>query len=191
MSRKPKTPKRTDDETEAIERALIPVSPATGLDPEIRQFLSRMMTGYESAHRTIADMAATQSQSTAELHKAVASAIAMQLRAAEEREELISKRHKRELEAQESAQRKATFGKLSSDFHNVAMLALKRFMGIPLTGNDSHGLQDLLASLTPEQQDGMMALLTDAQRQTLIATLSSLAETESKKLEPPKAEAAE
>lgn len=172
----------------------LPVSPATGLDPEITKFLSRMMAGYEAAHRTIADMAETASKSTAELHKAVTSAIQIQMKAAEEREELISKRHKRDIEAAEAAQRSQNFGELTRDFRSVAMLALKKFAGIPLTGNDSHGLQDFLKTVTPEQIEKVVTTgtlqLSPGQVQTLAATLSSLAENEAKQLEP-KAEAAE
>lgn len=169
----------------------LPVSPATGLDPEIRQFFSRVMAGYEAAHRTIADMAEQASKSTAELHKAVANAIHMQMKAAEEREELISKRHKRDLEAAAAQEAQAARALVTRDVRTVLLLAGKKYLGVPLTGNDSHGLQDLLATMTPEQVDAAMTSgtiqLSDAQRHMLMSTIAELGDAEKATLEAPKA----
>jgi len=183
----------TEDEDDKIPVAL-PVSPSTGLDPEVRQFMSRVMAGYEAAHRTIADMARDSNKSTVELHKAVHSAIAMQMRAAEEREELISKRHKRDLEAAAAQQQQATAAELKGDVRSILMLVAKKYFGIPLTGNDSHGLNDLLSTMTPDQVQSVIETghlqLTSAQQQLLAETIISIGDAEAKKLEP-KAEAAE
>ncbi len=168
----------------------IEVSPSTGLDPEIRQFVSRVMAGYEAAHRTISEMAAQASAGQRELHTALSKLLETQLRVAEEREELISKRHKRDLEAEIAAEKMKQHAELSSDVRALLKLGAKKWAGIPITGDDSHGMQDLLASLSAEQVEGLMSsgsvTLTMAQRQSLLSTLNSLAESESKAL-PPKA----
>lgn len=174
------------DEPDIDDKPTLPVSPTTGLDPEVRNFMSRMMAGYESAHRTIAEMAENMSKTAIEAQNATSRAIQMQLKYAEEREELVSKRHKRDLEAQESAQRQASFGQLTGDLRAIALLGLKKYIGIPLTGNDTHGLQDLLKTMSPEQIEKLMTegtlQLTMAQRQSLMMVLSSLAEGEKKQL---------
>lgn len=173
------------------ETPLLEVSPSTGLDPEIRQFLSRMMAGYEAAHRTIADMSADARAGQRDLHSALSKLLETQLRIAEEREELISKRHRRDLEAQMAADKMRAHAELSGDVRALLKLGAKKWAGIPITGDDSHGLQDLLASLSGEQVEGLMATgsvtLTMAQRQSLLSTLNSLAETETEKALPPKA----
>jgi hypothetical protein len=185
---------RMNDDDEKDVAPTLPVSPNTGLDPEIRQFFSRVMAGYEAAHRTIADMAEQASKSTAELHKAVTSAIQMQMKAAEEREALISKRHKRDLEDAAAQEAQANRAAVMRDARTVLLLAGKKYLGVPLTGNDSHGLQDLLATMTPDQVDAAMTSgtiqLSDAQRHLLMSTLASLGDAE-KALEAPKPEAAE
>jgi N-acyl-D-aspartate/D-glutamate deacylase len=171
-------PERRDDEP------MIPVSPSTGLDPEVRQFMSRVMVGYEAAHRTIADMAELMAKSASESQAATVRAIQLQMQLAEEREELLSKRHKRDLEAKNALALQESRKELMREGTVAVKLALKKFLGVPLTGNDSHGLQDLLASLSGEQIDGLMTTgsvtLSDAQRQALMMTLTSLAESEKK-----------
>jgi hypothetical protein len=172
----------------------LPVSPSTGLDPEVRQFMSRVMAGYEAAHRTIAEMAELASKSTAELHRAVTSAIQMQMKAAEEREELISKRHKRDLEAAEAQKRQENSAAMMRDVRSVLMLAGKKYLGVPLSGNDSHGLQDLLSTMSPEQIESVITTgslqLSPAQQQLLAATVISIGDAKAKELEQ-KPEAAE
>jgi len=166
----------------------LPVSPSTGLDPEVRQFFSRVMAGYEAAHRTIADMAELMAKSASEAQSATTRAIQFQVKLAEEREELISKRHRRDLEAMAAKQRQEAIGELSTDVRSVLKLAAKKFMGIPLTGNDSHGLTDLLSTMTGEQIEALMTSgtlqLSPGQRQLLASTLTSLAESEAKKTPP-------
>lgn len=183
----------TDRESETEPPVALPVSPNTGLDSEIRQFMGRIMVGYEAAHRTIADMSEANNKSVAELHKAVTTAIQLQMKAATEREELISKRHKRDLEMVEAAQQQETRATLLKDVRSILLLAGKKYLGVPLSGNDSHGLQDLLTTMTPEQIENVVATgqlqLTPAQQQLLAATIMSIAET--KELEAKKPEAAE
>lgn len=166
------------------EKPTIPVSPSTGLDPEVRQFLSRMMAGYEAAHRTIADMSESMARAAKEAQDATAKAIQMQLKFAEEREEMLSKRHVRELEAKQAEIRTEAFAKVTADVRAALMLTAKKYLGLPLSGNDSHGLQDLLSTLSGEQIDSVMTEgrleLTVAQRQLLASTLTSLAEDEQK-----------
>lgn len=172
-----------------IDENALAVSPSTGLDPEIRQFLSRMMAGYEAAHRTIAEMSADARAGQRELHTALSKLLETQMRIAEEREELISKRHRRDLEAQIAAEKTRMHAELSGDVRALLKLGVKKFAGIPLTGDDSHGLQDLLASMSGEQVETLMATgtvtLTMAQRQSLMSTLNSLAESEAAKTERP------
>lgn len=162
------------------------VSPSTGLDPEVRQFLSRIMAGYEAAHRTIAEMSQDARAGQRELHAALSKLLETQLRVQEEREELISRRHRRELEAQLTAEKVRQGAELSGDIRALLKLGVKKWAGIPLTGDDSHGLQDLLASMTGEQVETLVTTgsvtLTMAQRQALLSTLNSLSEAEEKKL---------
>jgi len=169
-----------DDELPAI----VPVSPSTGLDPEIRQFVGRVMQGYESAHRTVATLCETLSLRAEKAEAMVARSLELQLKLAEEREELISRRHRRELEAEAAKQRQESFGAVSRDFRALMLLLGKRFAGIPLSGNDSHGLQDLLGTITPDQVEVAMTsgtlTLSPAQRHMLAATLSSIASAEVK-----------
>lgn len=162
----------------------MPVSPATGLDPEIRQFMSRLMAGYEAAHRSVVDLCETLSKRAEQAEGCAARALELQVKLAEEREELLSKRHRRELEAEIAKEHSQHVAELMRDFKSVLLLAGKKYFGVPLTGNDSHGLQDLLATMSAEQIESVMATgkleLSVAQRSLLASTLSSLAENEEK-----------
>lgn len=159
---------------------------------EMRQFSSRIMVGYESAHRTIAEMAELMSKSASESQAATVRAIQLQMRVAEEHEELISKRHKRELDAKNALALAESRQALTRDATTVLKLAAKKWLNVPITGNDSHGLQDLLASLSGEQIDSLVTTgnvqLSDAQRQALLMTLTSLEESEKKNQQPAAAE---
>lgn len=184
-------PKALDADDVEVEK--IPVSPSTGLDSEIRSFMGRIMTGYESAHRTIAEMAEMMSKAAAESQAATVKAIRMQMQVADELEEIRSKKHKRELEAKAEEANRANRQALMQQGQVVLALAAKKWLGIPLTGDDSHGLQDLLKSMTPDQLDSLMQTgsiqLNDAQRQALMLSVASLGEAEAKKngveVEPP------
>jgi hypothetical protein len=149
-------------------------------DADMVRFMARLMAGYESAHRTVVDSFQILAK-RAEQAEAIASrAIEMQLRLAEEREELLSKRQHRDLEAKVAAQRQESVAQLSTDVRTLLMLTGKKFLGVPLSGNDSHGLQDLLKSFSSDQIDELMSSgqlqLSVAQRHLLASTLSSMAE---------------
>jgi len=147
---------------------------------EMVRFMSRLMAGYEAAHRTVVDSFAILAARTEKAEAIAARAIEMQLRLAEEREELLSKRQHRELEAKVAAQRQESVAQLSTDVRTLLMLTGKKLLGVPLSGNDSHGLQDLLKSFEPAQIDELMSSgqlqLSVAQRHLLASTLSSMAE---------------
>lgn len=158
------------------------VSPSTGLDSELRAFMARLMTGYEAAHRRVADLCDTMAARAEKAEGATARALELQLRLAEEREELISARHRRELETENARRRHEAFADVTRDVRALLPLVGKKLLGAPLTGNDSHGLQDLLSSMTPEQIASVIETgelkLSHAQRQLLGATLASLASSE-------------
>lgn len=171
---------------------------------EQRAFSSRVMTGYEAAHGKVIEMADTLSRTAKDAQDAVSKSLTMQMSVVEERERLMSRNHTRELEAQAAQQKMRASGELTREFHLLLkLIAKKYFLGVPLTGNDSHGLQDLLQSMSPDQLETLMVsgqiTLTPSQRQMLAATVMSLGEAEAKseakslpEPEPePKAEAAE
>lgn len=149
-----------------------------GMDPEFRQFVSRLMTGYEAGHRRVADLCDTLVARLEKAEAVTARSLELQVKIAEEREELISRRHTRELEAQAASTKAEAFSKLTADVRALAPLLGKKLLGIPLTGDDSHGLQDLLSTLTPDQIGGVIEsgtlTLTLGQRQLLGATVLSL-----------------
>lgn len=169
-----------DDDLTLPDTAL--VSPSTGLDSELRAFMARLMTGYEAAHRRMADLCDLLAVRAEKAEGAAARALELQLRLAEEREELISRRHQRELEATLVHQRHEAMADITRDMRALMPLIGKKLLGVPLTGNDSHGLQDLLGTLTPEQISDVIERgtlqLSPAQRQLLGATLASLASSE-------------
>jgi len=160
------------------------------------QFQGRLMTGYESSNRLVAQHAEMLAVQVKLAHEGMAKALEMQLRLAEERELLLSQNHYRELEAESAKQRSKAFQTISTDVRAIVMLGLKRALGIPLSGNDTHGFKDFLATMTGDQIDKLMAEgvleLTEGQRHGLAAMFTSIAEAEQKKLAPPpEAEAAE
>jgi hypothetical protein len=168
---------RVNDD-EYNETPIIPVSPSTKLDPEVNKFLSRIMTGYESAHSKILELAEIMAKSARDSQEAISRATMLQIKLAEEREELISKRHKRDLEAAaalDSQKQKAT---LLGDVRAIGLLAAKKHLGIPLTGNDTHGFQDFIATMTGDQIQQLMTSgtlqLTTAQQTLLSNTLSGM-----------------
>lgn len=158
------------------------ISPTTGLDSELRAFMGRLMTGYEAAHRRVADLCDTMAARAEKAEGATARALELQIRLAEEREELISKRHQRELEASAAQRRQDAFSDVTRDVRALLPLVGKKLLGAPLTGNDSHGLQDLLGTMSPEQVTSVIETgtlkLSQAQRELLAATLASLASGE-------------
>jgi hypothetical protein len=158
------------------------VSPSTGLDSELRAFMGRLMTGYEAAHRRVADLCDTMAARAEKAEGATARALELQIRLAEEREELISRRHQRELEADAARQRQNAFSDVTRDVRSLLPLIGKKLLGAPLTGDDSHGLQDLLTTMSADQIASVIETgtlqLSQAQRQLLGATLASLASTE-------------
>lgn len=162
-----------------------PTMPAPAYDAtEHRLFVQRLMTGYEGAHRRVADLCDVLSERLTHAESAMTRALEMQLRLAEEREELISRRHQRELAADAAAARQAAFAGVTQDVRALLPLVTKRLAGIPLTGSDSHGMQDLLTSMTGEQLDTLMTdgslTLSIGQRQLLVGVLQSLGATEEK-----------
>lgn len=165
----------------------LPVSPSTGLDPEVRGFLSRIMAGYESAHRTIVEMAQQMSRQTQLAQEAAAKALQMQMQLTEERELLQSKRHQRQMEMLREKNSAEVHAALGRDLSGLVKLAIKRWAGIPLTGDDSHGLQDFLQSMSPDQVSELMSTgqiqLTEVQRIQLANVFGSLLEAEQKKAE--------
>lgn len=164
----------------SIDVPAIPASAATGLDPEVRAFMSRLMAGYEAAHRTIAGMCESMSTRAEKAEGIAARALTLQVQLAEEREELVSRRHTRELEAAAAKQRSDAFGAVTKDVSALVPLIIKRLVGVPLTGDDTHGLQDLLGSLSADQIETVVTSgkleLSIGQRQLLTATLVSLAD---------------
>lgn len=164
--------------------------PVQGVEPidaaaviaELRQFNSRLMAGYEAAHRRLLDGYDALATRLSSSEGAMTRALELQLKMTEEYERLLSLRHERELRAESARARNEALTAITRDVRALAPVVAKKFLGVPLTGNDSHGLQDLLASLTPEQLDAIMTSgevkLSDAQRQALAATLGSLAEKE-------------
>jgi len=160
----------------------LPVSSSTGLDPEIRQFISRIMTGYEASHRAMASMCERVLDRFEKSEAAAMKAFESRERMAEEREELISRRHKRDLEAAIAASNQENKALITRDLRSLLMLAGKKMAGVPLTGNDSHGLQDLLSTFSMEQIDAAMTgqpiVLSAAQQQLLMSVLGSLAQGE-------------
>lgn len=175
----------------SLEQAV--VSPSTGLDSELRQFVGRVLTGYESAHRRMADLCETMAKRAESAERVASEALESRIRLAVELEDAISQRHQRDLAAQMAQQRSAAFAEVTRDVRAIAPLALKRLLGIPITGNDSHGLKDLLGTLSGDQVEKLMSdgtlTLSMGQRQLLMNVLTSFAADE-KKLEA-KPEAAE
>lgn len=166
----------------------LPTSASTGLDAEVRQFMSRLMLGYEAAHRQVTDMSLLLAKRAEQAEEMVARSLKLQMQIAEEREDLISQRHKRELESAAAKQRADAHALIGREIKALLPLVGKKLLGVPLTGNDSHGLQDLLASMSSEQIESVMSTgkleFSMAQRELLASTLSSLAEREQKQLEP-------
>lgn len=163
----------------------IEITPADfpgGIDPEWRQFVSRLMSGYETAHRRLLDGYDILAQRLKSSESAVTAALELQLKMTQEYEQLMSLRHERELAAERSRARLEAFNTLTRDARALLPIAAKKLLGVPLTGNDSHGLQDLLASLSGEQIDAIVTEgkieLTHAQRQALVQVLGSLADKE-------------
>lgn len=162
------------------DKPTVAVSPSTGLDSELRQFVSRLMAGYEASHRQIAELCQTMASRAEKAEGIAARSLELQVRLAEEREDLMSKRHQRELESAAALQRREAFAQVATDIRALLPLVGKKLLGAPLTGNDSHGLQDLLGTLTGEQVGTVIETgtlqLTVAQRHLLASTLASLAE---------------
>jgi len=156
--------------------------PLEGVDPELRQFVTRLMAGYEAAHRRLLDGYDALASRLASSEGAMTRALELQLKMTEEYERLLSLRHQRELDAERARARNEAVTAITRDVRALAPVVAKKLLGVPLTGNDSHGLQDLLASLSSDQLDAVMTNgtleLSDAQRQALVATLGSLAEKE-------------
>jgi len=152
---------------------------------EARAFMSRVMTGYESMVRRVCDMADSASARTERLELALQRSIEAQLDAVKEREELLSMRHQRELDTKLTERKAEAISDLSRDVRSLAPLVMKKFMGIPLTGNDSHGLSDFLNAMGEEQVYQLMTTgelrLSVSQRQLLGQTIMALAEDEKKK----------
>lgn len=167
-----------------------------GLDPEMRQFMARLMTGYESMTRAMRDMAESAMARARDAEAIAAKSLQVQVQMAADREELVSRRHKRELETYEAQARVEMMGEVKGKLVAILPLIVKRLAGIPLTGDDSHGLNDLLASLSGDQVAKLVGegtlQLDEAQRTLLMQTLGSLAEAEKKSLpaSPEKTEAA-
>jgi hypothetical protein len=143
------------------------------------RFVSRLMTGYEMMARRMCEMADAAMVRAEKAEAVTQRTLELQVRLQEEREDLISRRHQRQLEVEQAARKAEAFQEMQRDFRAVALLAGKKFLGAPLSGDDSHGLQDLLSSMTAEQIDDVISKgevkLSEPQRQLLAATLMSLA----------------
>lgn len=159
----------------------LPIVPGE-LDPEMRAFMSRLMTGYESMARSCVSMADSAMARANAAEANAQKAIEARLKAVQEYEELLSQRHERDLSAQIAAHRVAAFGDIARDIRALAPLLLKKLLGAPLTGKDSHGMQDLINSMSEDQVEALMMRgelkLSEAQRHLMAATLMSLAEAE-------------
>jgi len=154
---------------------------------EQNQFTNRLMLGYEGAHRRVADLCDMLTAQLKNANEITTRALDQQVRLAELQEDLLSQRHQRELAAKAAANKEQAFAELARDARVIIPLALKRLVGIPITGNDSHGLQDFLATMTPEQQENLFSKgelkLSVAQLQLLTSVLTSFAAQEAKKAE--------
>lgn len=152
---------------------------------EFRAFFSRVLTSHESLVRRVVEGAEEREKRADRLEAALERSIEARLEAVAEREDLLSQRHHRDLEAAAAKQRSEAFSEVTRDIRALAPLVLKKFMGVPLTGNDSHGLTDLLGSMSDEQLMHVMTTgqlqLTIGQRQLLGQTIMSLAEAEKAK----------
>lgn len=169
-------------ESEPTAEVVESVAAAAAIIAELRQFNSRLMAGYEAAHRRLLDGYDAVSARLNSSEGAMTRALELQLKMTEEYERLLSLRHERELRAESARARSEALGQITRDVRALAPVVAKKLLGVPLTGNDSHGLQDLLASLDADQLDSIMTSgkleLSEAQRQALAATLGSLAQKE-------------
>lgn len=149
-----------------------------GFIAEQRAFTSRLMLGYEAAHRSLVDQNQNVVLRAEKAENVAVRVLEMQVKVTEEREALASQRQQRELEAMAAKQTAAHKNAIFGDLRLLGNLYVKQQLGIPLSGNDSHGLQDLLRALSVDQVDTFMAegrlQLTDGQRQMLMSTIMSL-----------------
>lgn len=157
---------------------LVPSEQAGQFDSEVRQFMTRLMAGYETMSRRMADHADMLAEQVRTAQLAASRSLELQLQLQSEREDLISRRHERELMAQAAAQKSEAMHSLLADLKALAPLAVKKALGAPLTGSDSHGLQDFLSSLTPAQVEGVLGdgsiTLTPGQRMLMAEVFMSL-----------------
>lgn len=165
-------PRKPDEETTA------PPMPVD-FGPEVLAFMSRLMSGYEQAHRRVADLCDMLSAQNAAAQAATTQALELQLKLAAEREELLSRRVEREAIQTIAKRREEAISDVARDVRALLPAVGKRLLGVPLTGDDSHGLQDLLATLSNEQIEAVMSKgelkLSVAQRSLLASVLGSLA----------------
>jgi hypothetical protein len=157
---------------------------SSALDADVRLFVGRLMSGYEAAMRSMRDMSEASLQRAKDAEALATKTLNAQILMVAEREKLLSLQHKRDLEAVESAARVEMMQEVKGKLVALVPLLLKRLAGIPLTGDDSHGLQDFLGSLSGDQlgrlmQEGTLTL-DEAQRELLLQTLGSLAAAEQK-----------
>lgn len=161
------------------------VSPSTGLDSEIRGFMGRVMTGYEQAHRRMADLCETMAARAESAERLANQALEARMKLAIELEDAISQRHARELAADGARQKQEAFAQVASDVRAIGPLVLKKLLGIPITGDDSHGLTDFLKAIGEDRVEKLFTegtlTLSLPERQLLASTLTSLAQDEAKK----------
>lgn len=154
---------------------------------DARAFMSRVMTGYEGMVRRVCDMAEHASARTERLELALQRSIDAQLEAVKEREELLSLRHQRDLDSKIAEKKVEAIGDLAGDVRALAPLVFKQFMGIPISGDDSHGLSDFLNAMGEDKVYQLMTTgkleLSMAQRHQLGQTIMSLAAAERAKRE--------
>lgn len=165
----------------ARELHLVDDAQPPAIDAEYRLFVGRLMTGYESAHRRVADLCDTLAARLEQAEGTVSRALDMQLKLAQEREELLSARHQRDLESEMVRQRGEVFSDIGRDVRSLLPIAAKKFLGAPLTGDDSHGLQALLSTFSGDQieqiiVDGQLKL-SDSQRILLGSVFADLGKT--------------
>lgn len=152
---------------------------------EQRKINERMMQHAETASRRLEAQNEMLLEQVKTAHDTATRALKMQVELAEQREDLLSRRHERELAATMAQNRERALAEVLATVQSLLPLGAKQLMGIKLTGNDSHGLQDLLKALGPEQLEQLVTTgkmeLNDAQRFLLVSVIQDMMAQESAK----------
>lgn len=154
---------------------------------EQRKLNERMFAHAETAWRRLESQNDMLQAQVKVSYETTERALKMQVELAAQHENLLSQRHERDLASSLAQQKQSMIADLMSSLQALVPLGAKQLMGIKLTGNDSHGLQDLLKAFTPEQIEELVTTgkltLNDAQRMLLVAIFQDLAEQERKRQE--------